>query len=127
MPRKNIRDAAGKPLIAWSIEAAKKSRYVDRLVLSSEDSAIIDVARTWGCEVPFVRPPELASDEADSMQVVRHAIDSLPERYDYLVLLQPTSPMRLAADIDVAIERCVNTGAQACVSVCEPEKARSGC
>ncbi len=123
VPGKNIRPVAGRPLIAWTIEAAKASRYVDRSVLSSDDRGIIDVAKSFGCDVPFTRPAELATDEADSMSVVRHAMTALPERYDYLVLLQPTSPMRLAEDIDRAIEHCASSGAPACVSVCEPDKS----
>jgi len=123
VPRKNIRLIGGKPMIAWTIEAARGSRYIDRLILSSDDQAIIDVAVRCGCEVPFVRPAELASDQADSMAVVRHAIDALPEQFEYLVLLQPTSPMRRAEDIDGAIERCVQQGAPACVSVCEADKS----
>jgi N-acylneuraminate cytidylyltransferase len=123
VPRKNIRDVAGKPLIAWTIGAAKASRYIDRVVLSSEDTEIMDVARTWGCDVPFARPQEFATDQADSMLVVKHALAALPERYDYLVLLQPTSPMRTAEDIDATIEHCVAAGAPLCVSVCEPDKS----
>lgn len=123
VPRKNIREVGGKPLIAWTIEAAKASRHIDRLVLSSDDNEIMEVASLWGCEVPFARPKELATDVADSMSVVRHAIGALPERYDYLVLLQPTSPMRSAHDIDGAIELCVDARAPACVSVSEPDKS----
>jgi CMP-N,N'-diacetyllegionaminic acid synthase len=123
VPRKNIRIIGGKPMIAWTIEAARGSRYIDRLVLSSDDQAIIDVAVECGCEAPFVRPAELASDEADAMSVIRHAIAMLPEQFEYLVLLQPTSPMRLTQDIDAAIERCVGRGAPACVSICEAEKS----
>ena len=73
VPRKNIREVGGKPLIAWTIEAARASRYVDRVILSSDDEAIAAAARQAGCEVPFMRPAELATDEADSMAVVRHA------------------------------------------------------
>jgi N-acylneuraminate cytidylyltransferase len=123
VPQKNIRSVGRKPLIAWTIEAAKTARYVDRVVLSSDDRKIIDVAESYGCDIPFIRPVELATDEADSMSVVRHAIASLNERYDYLVLLQPTSPLRCAQDIDAAIERCVNADAKACVSVSEPDKS----
>jgi CMP-N,N'-diacetyllegionaminic acid synthase len=132
VPGKNIRPAGGKPLIAWTIEAAKASRHVDRVVLSSDDPSIATVAKQFGCDVPFMRPAELATDEADSMDVVRHALKALPERYDYLVLLQPTSPLRRAADIDGALERCLQAaqdaqdgqgGAQTCVSVCEPDKS----
>jgi CMP-N,N'-diacetyllegionaminic acid synthase len=123
VPGKNIRVIGGKPMIAWTIEAARGSRYIDRLVLSSDDQAIIDVAIEYGCEAPFVRPAELASDQADAMSVIRHAIRALPEQFEYVVLLQPTSPMRRTEDIDEAIERCVRGGAPACVSICEAEKS----
>jgi CMP-N,N'-diacetyllegionaminic acid synthase len=123
VPNKNIRALAGKPLIAWTIEAANASRYIDRTILSSDDAATIAVAEQHRCEVPFVRPSELATDEADSMAVVHHALRTLPERYDYVVLLQPTSPMRLASDIDGALERCISRGSTTCVSVCEPDKS----
>jgi len=123
VPRKNIRPVGGKPLIAWTIEAARASRHIDRVVLSSDDVEIIEVAQKLGCEAPFRRPAELATDEADAMSVVRHALSSLPEQYDYLVLLQPTSPMRKTQDIDGAIELCLARNAPACVSVCETEKS----
>ena len=74
VPRKNIREVGGKPLIAWTIEEAKKSRYIDRCILSSDDPDIIEVAREWNCEVPFVRPSELASDDSSAVDVVLHAI-----------------------------------------------------
>lgn len=123
VPRKNIRMVAGKPLIAWTIDEAKRSRTLDRLVLSSEDPEIIDLAKQWGCEVPFVRPAELARDETPGIEPVLHAIAALPEQYDYVVLLQPTSPLRTAADIDQCVERCVSRNAPACVSVTEPDKS----
>lgn len=119
VPRKNIRDLAGKPLIAWTIEAARKSIYIDRLVLSSEDTEIIEVARSWGCEVPFVRPTELAQDDTPGIDPVLHALTELPG-YDYVVLLQPTSPLRTTADIDGCIVHCEEKTAPACVSVTEP-------
>ncbi|MEX2459819.1 MAG: acylneuraminate cytidylyltransferase family protein [Paenibacillaceae bacterium] len=120
--RKNIRNIAGKPLMAWTIEAAKKSKYIDRLVLSSEDAEIINVALKWGCEAPFVRPEYLALDETPGIEPVIHAINTLP-RYDYVVLLQPTSPLRSTADIDGCIEMCLSQSANACVSVTEPDKS----
>ena len=123
VPRKNIRDVAGKPLIAWTIEAARSSRFIDRLILSSDDTEIIEVARTYGCEAPFVRPSELATDDATSMAVIRHAIGALPDRYDILVLLQPTSPLRTASDIDQSIMKCVQADAEACVSICLADKS----
>jgi CMP-N,N'-diacetyllegionaminic acid synthase len=123
VPGKNVRPAGGKPLVAWTVEAAKASRYVDRVILSSDDAAIAEAAAKFGCEVPFVRPAELATDKADSMSVVRHALGALPERYDLLLLLQPTSPLRTAADIDAALEQCLQGETQTCVSVCEPDKS----
>lgn len=122
VPRKNIRTLAGKPLIAWTIEEAKKSRYVDRLILSSDDPEIIRVAGAWGCEAPFVRPPELARDDTPGIDPVLHALRELPG-YDYVVLLQPTSPLRAVEDIDGALELCLAKNARACVSVTEPDKS----
>jgi CMP-N,N'-diacetyllegionaminic acid synthase len=123
LPGKNTRLIAGKPLIAWSIEEAKKSRYIDRLILSSEDPEIIAVAKRWGCEVPFVRPVELAADNTPGVDPILHALDAIPEKFDYVVLLQPTSPFRLAEDIDGCIEVCLDRHAFACVSVTEPDKS----
>ena len=120
VPRKNVRDVAGKPLIAWTIEEAKKSQFIDRLILSSEDIEIIEVAKDWGCEVPFIRPKELSQDHTPGIDPVLHALMLLPG-YDYIVLLQPTSPLRNAADIDSCIEICVKHGVSSCVSVTEPD------
>lgn len=122
LPRKNVLPLGGKPLIAWSIEAARGSGLVDRLILSSDDQEIISVAKTWGCEVPFVRPAELATDQAGSLDVVRHALSAIPERYDFVVLLQPTSPLRTSDDIDGCIRLCMTRGAATCVTVCAVDK-----
>ncbi len=118
VPGKNIRPLAGKPLIAWTIEAARRSGLIDRLVLSSDDAEIIRIARAWGCEAPFVRPPELARDETPGIAPAQHCVRAIPG-YDYLVVLQPTSPFRTAADIDGAITRCVRARVRALVSVSE--------
>jgi len=117
LPGKNILPVNGRPLMTWSIEAARGARYVDRVVLSSEDDAIIALARARGCEVPFRRPEALATDTAAMIDVVLHALDVLPE-HDVVVLLQPTSPLRNASDIDAACERFASSGAPSCVSVC---------
>lgn len=122
VPRKNIRELAGKPLIVWTIEEAKKSKYIDRLILSSEDDEIIEVAKQYGCEVPFKRPIELAQDDTPGISPVLHAIKQIPS-YDYVVLLQPTSPLRKVEDIDACIEKLFSTDADFCVSVTEPEKS----
>lgn len=116
LPGKNIRPVDGKPLLAWTVDAARGSRRVDRLVLSSDDDSIISAARDCGCDVPFRRPPALASDLATSIDVVLHALDQIPG-YDVVVLLQPTSPLRSAADIDAACDEMAKMGAPACVSV----------
>jgi N-acylneuraminate cytidylyltransferase len=122
VPRKNVRLAGGKPLIAWTIEAAKRSRYVDRVVLSSDDAEIIETAKKWGCEVPFKRSPELATDQASSASVVVDALERVPG-FDYVVLLQPTSPLRTGADIDACLEKCLKDNADSCVSVTEAEQS----
>ena len=123
LPGKNIRVLAGKPLIAWTIEEAKKSACIDRLILSSENQEIIRVAREWDCEVPFVRPVELAADETPGIEPVLHALEALPESYDYVVVLQPTSPMRTVIDIDNCIRMCMENGMHSCVSVTAVDKS----
>ena len=122
VPRKNIREVAGKPLIAWTILEAGKSRYIDRTIVSTDDQEIADVARQWGCEVPFMRPAQLARDNTPGIEPVIHALESLPG-YDYVVLLQPTSPLRTCEDIDACIELCAQNHAGCCVSVTEPDKS----
>jgi len=116
LPGKNIRPLGGRPLIAWTIEAAHASRHIDRTVLSSDDEAIIAAARAHGCEAPFRRPTALAADDTAAIDVVLHALDELPG-HEVVVLLQPTSPLRTAADIDAACERFEQTGAPSCVTV----------
>lgn len=116
VPGKNIRLIGGKPLIAWTIEEARKSQHLDRLILSSDDEEIMRVAREWGLEVPFRRPAELAHDDTPGIEPVLHALQELPG-YDYVVQLQPTSPLRTAQDIDETLARCVAAGAPACVSL----------
>lgn len=120
--RKNIRSLAGKPLIAWTIEAARKSKYIDRLIVSSEDAEVIRVAEKFSCESPFIRPAELARDTTPGIDPILHAIRSLPG-YDYVVLLQPTSPLRTHEDIDCSLELCEKLHASTCVSVTESDKS----
>jgi N-acylneuraminate cytidylyltransferase len=116
LPRKNILEAGGLPLIAWTINAGLRSKYVTRVVLSSDDDEIMAVARQYGCDVPFKRPAELAADQTPSIAVILHALELLPH-YDYVVLLQPTSPLRTARDIDASFEQMKQCNAQACVSL----------
>lgn len=122
IPYKNIVDAGGKPLIAWTIQEAKKSKYIDKLILSSEDAKIIETALKYGCEVPFVRPAELSKDETPGVDPVLHALNFFNGQYDYIVLLQPTSPLRTAEDIDKCIENCIVNRSNSCVSVKEAKE-----
>lgn len=117
IPRKNICDVGGRPLIAWTITAAFESRQLDRVVVSTDDEEIASVAREWEAEVPFLRPPELASDTAGSLEVVEHALGALVTNPDSIMLLQPTSPLRCAADIAASIDLLESSGADAVVSV----------
>lgn len=123
IPGKNIVDLGGKPLIAWTIEAAQKSAYIDRLILSSDDTGIIHVAKQFGCEVPFVRPATLALDVTPSMDVILHALNALEASYDYLLLLQPTSPFRTTEHIDQAIKHLFKKKAVSVVSVSRTKKS----
>lgn len=123
LPGKNIKPLLGKPLIAWTIDAAKKSKYLDRLILSSDDAKIIGVARKWGCEAPFIRPKNIAKDDTPHIEPIMHAIRTLPEKYDFIVMLQPTSPLRLAEDIDGCIKQCIDGHRQSCVSVTKADKS----
>ncbi|MEW6693643.1 MAG: acylneuraminate cytidylyltransferase family protein [Pseudomonadota bacterium] len=118
VPGKNLRDLGGKPLVAWTIEAARQAECIDEVVVSSDDDTILKVARQWGAAVPFVRPAALARDDTPGIDVVLHALEHLPHAH-WVVLLQPTSPLRTAQDIEAALARCWEARAPACVSVSE--------
>ena len=120
VPRKNIKMLAGKPLIAWTIEEAQKSKFIDDCIVSTEDEEIKSVAEQWGGNVPFMRPVELAQDDTPGIEPVLHAIKMMPG-YDYVVLLQVTSPLRTVEDIDGAIASCLDNRCKSCVSVTEAE------
>lgn len=122
VPQKNIKSLAGKPLVAWTIEEAMKSRYLDNVILSSDDDKIIAIAKQWGCEVPYKRPERLAMDDTPGILPILHAIEKLPG-YDYVVVLQPTSPLRITEDIDRCLEMIQTTKAPSVVSVTEVEKS----
>ncbi|MFD1020657.1 acylneuraminate cytidylyltransferase family protein [Thalassobacillus hwangdonensis] len=117
LSRKNIRLLHGKPLIAWTLEAAKSASSVDRAILSTDDEEIAKVARKYGADIPFMRPDHLAKDDSTSVDVVLHALDQLPG-YEWVMLLQPTSPLRTAGDIDACMEKCLEHAADQAVSVC---------
>jgi len=124
LPGKNLRALRGKPLIACTVEAAKNARTPDAVVLSTDSNEIATVARDWGVEVPFMRPAELASDTATSIDAMLHAITWLKDQgrqFEYTVLLEPTSPLREASDIDQALLQLAKSPEQAIVSVCRAE------
>jgi CMP-N,N'-diacetyllegionaminic acid synthase len=123
IPGKNLKLLRGKPLIAYTIEAAQQSGVFDRLILSTDDPATAALARALGCEVPFERPSELARDETPHLPVLQHAVGWLEEhqayRPDFVMILQPTSPMRQPQHIREAVDTIVTTGADSVVSVSE--------
>lgn len=125
LPGKNIKELCGKPLIAWSIEAGLKSKYLDEVVVSTDYQNIAEIAKKYGASVPFLRPDFLASDTATSFDAVKHVIefykDELKKEYEYIVLLEPTSPLREDTDIDNAIEQLLASNANSIVGICKTE------
>ncbi len=119
LPRKNILDLEGKPLIAWSIEAGLKSKYINDVVVSSDDEEILNISNKYGA-ITIKRPDELAEDTSSTFDTIKHTIDNM-KKYDYIVLLQATSPLRNEKHIDAAIELLESKNADAVVSVCEME------
>ncbi|MBI2055590.1 MAG: acylneuraminate cytidylyltransferase family protein, partial [Candidatus Sungbacteria bacterium] len=108
IPRKNIKELGGKPLIAWTIEAAKKSGVFDRIILTTDDSEIAEVGREWGVEVPFMRPNELAEDHTPTLPVIQHTLAWLEDNESYepdaVMILQPTTPFRQPHHIQEAVQ-----------------------
>ncbi len=125
VPRKNIRLLGKKPLLAWSVDTARKSETVNRIIVSTDDADIADVSRKWGGEVPFIRPAEFAQDETTDLPVYQHALRWLKENEGYtpdiVVWLRPTAPFRSSSDIDAAVNKLIATKADWVRSVCEVE------
>jgi CMP-N-acetylneuraminic acid synthetase len=113
VPRKNIKLLSGKPMIAWSIYAARSSKYIDRTIVSTEDQEIRDISVNYGAEIPFMRPQELAKDDTPSVDPILYTLKKLSyeknRKYDFILLLQPTSPLRNENHIDEAIETLINS------------------
>lgn len=121
IPGKNIISLAGKPLIQYTIETALRSKYLDTVVISTDSNEIAQIAEQCGARAPFLRPPELSSDTAKTIDAVLHTINTLAsrnEQYDALVLLQPTQPFRNHQHVDEAIEHFFDSGMQSLASVC---------
>ncbi|MBV6493611.1 MAG: CMP-N,N'-diacetyllegionaminic acid synthase [Turneriella sp.] len=111
LPSKNIKELCGKPLIAWSIEAALNSKYLDEVMVTTDSKEIAAIAKQYGAKVPFLRPAHLASDSATTFDAIKHTLDfykqDIDKEFDYVVLLEPTSPLREVNDIDNMIEKIV--------------------
>lgn len=124
VPRKNIKPLSGKPLIYYTIREAKKSSYLSRIIVSTEDKEIAEIASNYGAEV-MERPEELAGDDTPTLPVLQHILGCLAEKEDYrpevVVVLQPTSPLRTVEDIDGAIKKSLETNCDSVVSICETE------
>lgn len=121
IPRKNLADVAGRPLLAWTLKAAQDSGVVDELIVSTDDAEIAAVARRWGASVPFLRPAELGRDEVHAVHTVFHALDwfeathgTLPE---VVLMLLPTSPLRRPEDIRACVALMQRPGTPAVISV----------
>lgn len=122
LPGKNLLKLCGEPITVWSVKAAQQSKYVDRIVVSTDSDEIAEVARAAGADVPFMRPNYLASDTASSLDVVKHALNELNQKgqcYEFIVLLQPTSPLRTSKHIDESFELLQSKDADAIVGVTE--------
>lgn len=126
LPGKNIKELCGKPLIAWSIESGLNSQYIDEVMVTTDGLDIAEIAKQYGASVPFLRPTELATDEAASCDVIEHVVsyymDCHKKKFDYIVLLEPTSPLRTHQDIDCSIiQLLAHESATAIVGVCKTE------
>ena len=122
LPYKNIKPLLGKSLIVWTIEQANKSKYLDKIIVSTDSPKITKVARRYNAEVPFQRPKKLSKDNVPLFDVVIHALEFYKRKginFDMAVILQPPCPMRIAKDIDGAIEYLFKKKAKAIISVCE--------
>ena len=125
IPKKNIAMVAGKPLIAYTIEVALQSKYIDRVIVSTDDREIADISKHCGAEVPFMRPAEYATDDATTLSVLQHAIKWLEDNEGYepevILILEPTSPLRIADDVDGAIKLLADTDCDSVTGLCEVE------
>lgn len=121
IPRKNIKRLCGKPLLSYTIEAAKNSDYISRIILSTEDDEIASIGKNLGIDVPFMRPHSLAQDDTPSLPVFQHVLELLLKKENYkpeiVIILQPTSPLRVSRHIDEALKKFLDSGADSLVSV----------
>ena len=131
LPKKNIKNLAGRPMVAWPISAALGCREVDKVVVSTDCEEIAKIANTWGAEVPFLRPDKLSGDNSSSMDVVMHVIEKVEEQrdyFDYIIMLEPTSPLTETEDLSKALKLLIESKVNAdaivgisCIEATHPE------
>lgn len=128
IPQKNIANLAGYPLIYWTIKAAKDSPFIGRVIVSTDSTEIAAMAKQFGAEAPFLRPTEISTDDSLGLSVAMHLVDwlknNLQEIPEYLVYLQPTSPLRTSADIDATVRMAKQHGADAVISLAPISRKR---
>ena len=126
LPKKNTLPLCGKPLINWTIEETLKSKYIDKIVVSSDDSNILDIIKNY--PINYInRKKSLSTDTATTVDVVLDVINQQNEKYDYIILLQPTSPLRTVQDIDNAFELLLRKNALSIISMCETDHPIQWC
>ena len=121
---KNIKNLCGHPLIAWTIMKAKKSKFIEKVIVSTDSKKIAAISKKYGASVPFIRPKKYATDKANDFVVLNHAINFLKtkgEKFDYVLMLQPTSPLRALKDINNSIKKVLKENIDSLVSVCKVE------
>lgn len=125
VPRKNIKEICGKPMLAYTVQEGLKSKHLTHLILSTDDEEIAEVGRKYGVEIPFMRPEELATDTASSKACLQHATSFMEDRegklYDYVVELMVTNPLKTVEDIDAVLDKLIETGADSVIGVMKLE------
>jgi len=126
IPKKNIQLVAGKPLIAYTILSAKRSRHINKIIVSTDDKKISDISHSYGAEIPFLRPKKFARDDSSTLNVIKHTLEHLEKNQlyipDVVVILQPTSPLRTTKTIDSCINLLKKTNASSVLTVSEVKK-----
>lgn len=118
---KNIKELAGKPLIAWTIEEVNRCDIIDKTIISTDSEKIADIAKRYGGDVPFIRPKKLATDNTKGIDVIFHAVSLYEKEFDIIAVFQPTSPLRKLKNIKEAFKLLADKNAQAVISVCKSD------
>lgn len=127
LPGKNIKPFGGKPMIAWTIEAAIQSQKFSKVIVSTDSDEIAEVAQHWGAEVPFLRPEHLSTDESPIIDTITYTLEKLGEKFDAVCLLQPTSPLRVSQHLIEAADLFEKSSTSSVVSVTKVDKSPQWC